>query len=80
LLDAELRYELSLENSLEGHWMKLTELASSLDIYRESHIDERPRHVTGAMGVSSGWKGNAKAAPPCPPPPRPLGMVSIKQM
>jgi hypothetical protein len=71
LPDAELRYVLSLENSLDGHWMKLTELASSLDIYHDSHIDERPRHVNGAMGVSSGWRGNAKvAAPPRPPPPR----------
>jgi hypothetical protein len=70
LPDAELRYVLSLENSLEGHWMKLTELASSLDIYHDSHIDERPRHVNGAMGVSSGWTGNAKVAPPRPPPPR----------
>jgi hypothetical protein len=40
---AELRYILSFENKLDGCWMKLKDLASSLDIYHDSHINEKPR-------------------------------------
>jgi hypothetical protein len=70
LPDAVLRYVLSLENNLDGCWMKLKDLASSLDIYNDSHINEKPRHVMGTMGFGNGWKGNAKAVPPRPPTPK----------
>jgi hypothetical protein len=50
LSESVLRYTLSLESSRDGSWMPLKDLTSNLDIYNDTHVDNRPRHVVGAMG------------------------------
>ena len=70
LPESVLRYTLSLECNREGSWMPLKDLASNLDIYNDTHVSDRPRHVVGAMGGGNAWKPNAKVPPPRPPPPK----------
>ena len=66
LPESVLRYVLSLESSREGSWMPLKDLVSNLDIYCDTHMNERPRPVFAAVGV----KPNEKTPPPRLPLPK----------
>jgi hypothetical protein len=54
LTESVRRYVSSVESSRQGSWMPLKELVSDLDIYGDSHMNDRPRHVFAAVGLKLG--------------------------